>query len=994
MKYIGIILIFLASIFAQTWDNHSELNWKFFETEHFIFYFHKETERTALEAKEVAEAIYEPVTSLYNFYPDTKTSIIIKDTDDYSNGAAMFFENKIEIWAKPMDFDLRGSHRWMQDVLTHEFVHIIQLGAALKYSNKVPAIYFQSIDYEDEKRDDVLYGYPNNIISFPIPGASVPPWFAEGVAQYMYNKAFYDFWDSHRDMILRDAVLNNNLFTYQEMSSFGKKGIGNEVVYNQGFAFVNYIVSLYGEKVLKEITDQISKAYIYSIDLAFYKVTGDDIQAVFDDFSDFLSELYSDYQKKDFNEIIYIEQEGTANIKPSWSDDGKSILFLSDKGNDFFNKTDLYIYKIDEKETEKLVSGVKGTASWINDSTIIYSKISLPDKNGSKFFDIYRYNLSSEKEDRLTFGERLYSPSYNKELGKVLAVTQYDGTSNLSISDYSDSLKFDLLTNYKDGFQIFNAIWKNNQILFDAVSLHGRDIYEIGLDSQDFEIVNNHHDDERDPAYYANKDLTIWAEDKNKVFNLYYTKDSNIIKITDVNGGAFFPSISSDGKLAFSIYEEGKYKLALIENFENLNKIETFNPEWNSFLEEAANKTHNIVVDKDKFQNIPIYKDYEPEKLNILLMPRIFIDYKEFKPGFYLFSNDVLEKLYVFAGGGINKKKDLDLFLQFENHNYSHTPYINLFWITRNKTILSNYENQLGQVHDNISIDSGILFSLFSADIGTRFSLISDSEIFPGRHKFWINYQFNNYREKVEQTIYQYNQNNEVEFYDNYDFSFDYYRSNIFSIQYEYKKQKNHYMKNMLPLNGYDINLKLSYELNDFLNGFGIYEDSGTFGSILSENNTFRIEVDFNKHWTLAETQKITLSSNTSLGYLSDTDIDDFFYFFGGGMPGLKGYTYYDEQLKGTNKIIQSLYFRGPLFTEKTIPLFSSFFQHMTYGLVLQAGKFESNFNDNEIFISKGLEIRLYGYNFYSYPLAINYEYHLPDSDKEGKHYFKLLFDF
>ena len=48
MKYIRIILIFLASIFAQSWDNHSELNWKFFETEHFIFYFHKETERTAL----------------------------------------------------------------------------------------------------------------------------------------------------------------------------------------------------------------------------------------------------------------------------------------------------------------------------------------------------------------------------------------------------------------------------------------------------------------------------------------------------------------------------------------------------------------------------------------------------------------------------------------------------------------------------------------------------------------------------------------------------------------------------------------------------------------------------------------------------------------------------------------------------------------------------------------------------------------------------------
>ena len=66
-----------------------------FETDHFIFYFHKETERSAIEASKVAELIYKPVTDLYNFYPKSKTSIIIKDTHDYSNGMAMFFDNKI-----------------------------------------------------------------------------------------------------------------------------------------------------------------------------------------------------------------------------------------------------------------------------------------------------------------------------------------------------------------------------------------------------------------------------------------------------------------------------------------------------------------------------------------------------------------------------------------------------------------------------------------------------------------------------------------------------------------------------------------------------------------------------------------------------------------------------------------------------------------------------------------------------------------------------------
>ena len=37
----------------------------------------------------------------------------------------MFFEYKIEIWAKPLDFDLRGAHRWMQNVSTHEFGHML-----------------------------------------------------------------------------------------------------------------------------------------------------------------------------------------------------------------------------------------------------------------------------------------------------------------------------------------------------------------------------------------------------------------------------------------------------------------------------------------------------------------------------------------------------------------------------------------------------------------------------------------------------------------------------------------------------------------------------------------------------------------------------------------------------------------------------------------------------------------------------------------------------
>ena len=148
--FIFILINFL--LFSQTWHNHSSLDWSTIETEHFVIHFHIESERSAREAATVAEHIYSPITEYYNFKPDSKTHIILKDTDDYANGAAYYYDNKIEIWALPLDFELRGSHRWLQNVVTHEFTHIIQIGAAMKFPRRFPAAFVQVMGYEDEKR--------------------------------------------------------------------------------------------------------------------------------------------------------------------------------------------------------------------------------------------------------------------------------------------------------------------------------------------------------------------------------------------------------------------------------------------------------------------------------------------------------------------------------------------------------------------------------------------------------------------------------------------------------------------------------------------------------------------------------------------------------------------------------------------------------------------------------------------------------------------------
>ena len=331
--------LLLSQIDYLEWHNHTELEWETIETEHFLIHFHEGTEKTAREAASIAEYVYPRITQLYDYYPDEKTVLVVTDYDDYSNGVAYYNFNKMIVSARPANFYLRGSHRWLQNVITHEFTHIIQVGASLKYTRFIPYSALQVISYAKEKREDIIYGFPNNIINYPISSEIVPPWFAEGTAQAMYDKAFYDYWDSTRDMVLRDRFLNNNLLSYDEMHTFGKSGMGHECVYNQGFSLVNYIIKEYGENSLKDITLQLSRPLQFSMTKALEKSIGVSGYQLYNNWKNELDDIYQKQMKNvnDLKDYIFLEGKGYSNFFPKWSPSEKSIAFISDKGNDYFS---------------------------------------------------------------------------------------------------------------------------------------------------------------------------------------------------------------------------------------------------------------------------------------------------------------------------------------------------------------------------------------------------------------------------------------------------------------------------------------------------------------------------------------------------------------------------------------------------------------------------------------------------------------------------------
>jgi len=122
-------------------------------------------------------------------------------------------------------------------------------------------------------------------------------------------------------MILRDQALNGNLLSFDEMKTFGKCGIGNESIYNTGYAFVNYIAEKFGEETLRLLMEELSNPFQYSIDKVIEKAIGVDGKTLYKKYTDELIEKYQQSTKriiKDDKKVQLLQSQGTTNLYPKW----------------------------------------------------------------------------------------------------------------------------------------------------------------------------------------------------------------------------------------------------------------------------------------------------------------------------------------------------------------------------------------------------------------------------------------------------------------------------------------------------------------------------------------------------------------------------------------------------------------------------------------------------------------------------------------------------
>jgi Tol biopolymer transport system component len=1057
-----------ALLVAQDDFHHPELNWKTIETTHFYVHFHDGAERTARTVAKIAEDIYEPVTSLYQHVPDQKVSFVIHDYDDYSNGAAYFYDNKVDIWAPSMDFVFRGAHNWLRNVITHEFTHIVQIQTAMKFGRKLPSFYFQWLGYESERRPDVLYGYPNVVVSYPLSGFVVPAWFAEGVAQYNRKDLRYDFWDSHRDMILRSYILADSGLTWEQMAVFGKNSHGNESSYNAGFAFVHYIAQRYGEDKLLEISRNLSSFGEMTIGGAIGRAVGKDGEQVYDEWRAELKKAYAERvvpikaHLVEGKPVTFFDTEnsgvwggaeattlthgpgagldprgqmpsccrevvdmGFANLYPRFSPDGKHYAFVSTVSGDYFGQSSLLIADRETHKAHSVVPGVLTGASWSPDGKkLYYGRTTRDHPHWSLQSDLYVYDVAEDKETRITHNRRADFPSVSPDGRSVVCVVDSDGTRNLAVMGI-DGSDYRLITHYANGEQVYNPSWNpaGDRILFDYSIRDGRDIAWVRPDGSDPEFLLTGPADTRYASFTPDGSRVLFSSDTTGIFNLYSLSlaTRQVAQISNVLGGAFLASADSSGTILYSAYTSSGYKLYSLRDTMvssegtgyAIQHAEGFPYDGPLALGSGTRSIHQFDwTSLRSYDDRQLAKDSVRNYRNIFtslsIVPFIRVDNYNvknealdvIKPGVYMFSRDVTDRLDLLVGAAINRRLERDLFTQI--NYYGKMPgFYQLGWEPSFGLELYNVtrkaSNSIGLAQDTIPVD--VTYNLMEFDFVLKSPFLSQFAAMEFR------YMHSRYSAAIETFVYDPGPGYSPILFSASD---DLYLiANVFSLRFDFDMIRRSATSEINPI-GRKISLRVDRELNKF-NGDNSYEvKNGLLLPLYKKVNFTRAELTWKEHIPFFF-KNHTLTISARGGTILEHSVDEFFDFYAGGLIGMRGYPFY--AIGGNELATAGLNYRFPIFDAIDARIFQLYFSKLYGSIYADIGNAWTSEKPRlkEFKKDVGMELRLESFSFYAYPTRLflgaaygldKFQRYIRSRDsyvtygKEWRIYFGILFSF
>lgn len=601
-----------AAFAVGFYGNQSDLKWKTAGTDHFQFIYPAEYSDHAAAISAYAEAVYDSVVTRYKHDLPRRVNATLNNAL-YSNGSAIPSENAVNLWLTNWDFKVRSSHGWMADVITHEFSHLV----SIENGSKIPAnIYGLQASYTDYYNERTTSDFMTLI-----PFTLQPLWIAEGTAQFESSRMGFDAWDSHRDMLLRVAALNDSLLSLEYMHDFSDNSLLAELgPYTQGFSLVLYIARHYGEDAVPKIWTELSRPYRVTLDGAIKKVLGISEKELYEAWKKEIKENY-EAQKDSLGTLV----EGTKITENAFWQDfpvvaGKNLYGISNFGGPWFDGS---VFKIpmesedeDSTETEKdssktvvdgvevgevsiespdtdglidisefAQSGFKAKKPWfdkgidvfedsVHGPILAYVSYQNRDKDGHAHFDI-AVSDTNKKEFSITYLADAVYPAFDKQGTTVIFARREPFSTRFvlskvpfNIAEFGEAPSEDPVDLFVPDkslkyYNIYSPKFSpdGKRIAFSYFDDKVRGIAIIDSDGNNFKIVSDANFDERDVEWLDN-DKIVFSSNRNGIFNLF---EKNLATgaerpLTNVIGGAFTPTLTGD-TIFFTQYDKDGFSL-------------------------------------------------------------------------------------------------------------------------------------------------------------------------------------------------------------------------------------------------------------------------------------------------------------------------------------------------------------------------------------------------------------------------------------------------
>lgn len=400
--------------------NPGQEDWKTLETPHFLIHFDAEHKVLAQRLAAIAENVYSLTTSWLQWQPRDKTEVVLDDSLDLSNGSATplpFNRSTIYLQA-PDSGELISNEPWLEQVFTHEFIHIVHMDQATRFPGGLRKIFGR-----------ILFSFPQ-IFS--------PKWVVEGLAVYGetdQEKGFGRGQSAFYEAMMRTEVMSG-VRSLTELSYHGYQGTNwpRGQVYLYGYYFFEFIESTYGrDKIIAYINNWNNNIVPWRMDARAQQVFGVTGKALWSQFSAWLHEKFDPQI-----ELLAARQQATSVItsapdnvvsNPVWLDNG-DFYYYEDDGS-----SPARIVRLNA-EGEQTIDEVDGFLMFdVNQSgDILLSRLEICDED-YLYADLYLWNQEDKDWDRLTHCGRYTRAVWSRDGQQIAVVRKGDGTASLELLD-------------------------------------------------------------------------------------------------------------------------------------------------------------------------------------------------------------------------------------------------------------------------------------------------------------------------------------------------------------------------------------------------------------------------------------------------------------------------------------------------------------------------------------------------------------------------------